>query len=377
MAAGAGAARCRSPFPDAVAKGEPGEGYPFPWSIRRWLDGETAAPANDRRPGGFARVGRGVHPRAAARRRHRRTARRCAQLLPGRAAGALRRRDPRGPRRARRADRHRPGRRGLGRRAARPLDRPPVWFHGDIAARQPAGRGRPAGRRHRLRHLRRRRPGLRPGDRLDVLLRRQPRAFRRRSTRTGTWARARGWALWKALLVLAGTSTPVATPIRNRCRAGRRQPSRDRRGPRRSRPLGLSGPSGPSGLCGLSPAPPRGTTKPTAPPRCPGRPRSAPSRRRGRPRRARTRRPRRRVSSDAVQRYCHWSYRRASGKKCSPTTRAMPGGMTSGRPAALDAAMTAKTATSSMVLTMPTPRAQFAGRSTVRGEGAASLRYPR
>lgn len=52
------------------------------------------------------------------------------------------------------------------------------------------------------------------------------------------------------------------------------------------------------------------------------------------------------VSSDAVHRYCHWSYRRASGKKCSPTTRAMPAGMTSARPAALDAAMTAKMAAS-------------------------------
>jgi aminoglycoside phosphotransferase (APT) family kinase protein len=29
---------------EPVAVGEPGEGYPFPWSVYRWLDGETATP---------------------------------------------------------------------------------------------------------------------------------------------------------------------------------------------------------------------------------------------------------------------------------------------------------------------------------------------
>jgi aminoglycoside phosphotransferase (APT) family kinase protein len=32
------------PVPPVLAKGAPGEGYPFSWSIRRWLDGETARP---------------------------------------------------------------------------------------------------------------------------------------------------------------------------------------------------------------------------------------------------------------------------------------------------------------------------------------------
>lgn len=30
------------PIPTPVAAGRPGEGYPYPWSILRWLDGETA-----------------------------------------------------------------------------------------------------------------------------------------------------------------------------------------------------------------------------------------------------------------------------------------------------------------------------------------------
>ncbi|ADU06274.1 MULTISPECIES: aminoglycoside phosphotransferase family protein [Micromonospora] len=37
------AARLPLPIPAPLAKGEPGAGYPHPWSIYRWLDGETAA----------------------------------------------------------------------------------------------------------------------------------------------------------------------------------------------------------------------------------------------------------------------------------------------------------------------------------------------
>ena len=32
------------PIPVPLAKGEPAEGYPFPWSVYRWLDGERATP---------------------------------------------------------------------------------------------------------------------------------------------------------------------------------------------------------------------------------------------------------------------------------------------------------------------------------------------
>ncbi|MEU4291442.1 aminoglycoside phosphotransferase family protein [Kribbella sp. NPDC026596] len=31
-------------IPEAVAKGSPGEGYPYHWAIRRWIPGETASP---------------------------------------------------------------------------------------------------------------------------------------------------------------------------------------------------------------------------------------------------------------------------------------------------------------------------------------------
>lgn len=32
------------PIPVPLAQGEPGEGYPFPWSVYRWIDGEDATP---------------------------------------------------------------------------------------------------------------------------------------------------------------------------------------------------------------------------------------------------------------------------------------------------------------------------------------------
>ncbi|WP_327434119.1 aminoglycoside phosphotransferase family protein [Streptomyces sp. NBC_01236] len=36
------APRLPLPVSEPLAKGEPGEGYPFPWSVYRWLEGETA-----------------------------------------------------------------------------------------------------------------------------------------------------------------------------------------------------------------------------------------------------------------------------------------------------------------------------------------------
>jgi len=39
------APRLPLPIPEPVARGEPGEGFPYPWSVYRWLDGEVAARA--------------------------------------------------------------------------------------------------------------------------------------------------------------------------------------------------------------------------------------------------------------------------------------------------------------------------------------------
>lgn len=42
------------PIPAPVARGEPGDGYPYPWSVYRWLDGEPAATARITDLTGFA-----------------------------------------------------------------------------------------------------------------------------------------------------------------------------------------------------------------------------------------------------------------------------------------------------------------------------------
>lgn len=42
------------PIPTPLTMGEPGEGYPWPWSIYRWIEGETAATAHINNLGDFA-----------------------------------------------------------------------------------------------------------------------------------------------------------------------------------------------------------------------------------------------------------------------------------------------------------------------------------
>ncbi|WP_427895974.1 aminoglycoside phosphotransferase family protein [Kribbella sp. GL6] len=42
-------------IPEAVAKGEPGLGYPYPWAVRRWIQGETASPGTVQDLDEFAR----------------------------------------------------------------------------------------------------------------------------------------------------------------------------------------------------------------------------------------------------------------------------------------------------------------------------------
>jgi aminoglycoside phosphotransferase (APT) family kinase protein len=200
------APRLPVPIPVSLALGTPGEGYPFEWSIRRWLPGEPAAP--DRVGSGFATeladfllalqsidatdgpvAGEHSFYRGAELSSYDEEARGCLAAL------------------AERPDR---GGVDVGRatavwdaaRAAR-WSGAPRWFHGDVAAGNllvqqgrlvavidfgTCGVGDPA---------------------CDLvvawtLLRGQAReAFRRRVDQDrASWARARGWALWKALITL-------------------------------------------------------------------------------------------------------------------------------------------------------------------------------
>ena len=52
------------PIPAPVAKGEPDDGFPYPWSVYRWLEGEIAVARPHRRPG---RRSRPTSPRSSTR----------------------------------------------------------------------------------------------------------------------------------------------------------------------------------------------------------------------------------------------------------------------------------------------------------------------
>jgi aminoglycoside phosphotransferase (APT) family kinase protein len=192
------------PVPPVVARGEPGEGYPFDWSIRGWLDGEVARPERiDDMPLFAESVAEFVlalqsidatgGPSAGAHSFYRGAPPTHYDDETRRALASL----------AGRIDTD---------RAAEVWDAAvqatwqgqPVWFHGDIAANNllvkdgklaavidfgTSGVGDPA---------------------CDLVIAwtmfsdDSREAFRRTVDQDEpTWARARGWALWKALICLA------------------------------------------------------------------------------------------------------------------------------------------------------------------------------
>jgi aminoglycoside phosphotransferase (APT) family kinase protein len=193
------------PIPVPVAKGTPAEGYPFPWSVYRWLEGETAT------AGRIADL------------------RRFATELAGFLA-ALRRIDPAGGPPPGRHNFFRGGPLGVydaeTRQAIAVLEGridteaataaweaalraewygPPVWFHGDVARGNLLVEG---GRLNAVIDFGTSGVGdpscdlaiawtLFGGESRD--------AFRADlGLDDATWARGRGWALWKSLITLAG-----------------------------------------------------------------------------------------------------------------------------------------------------------------------------
>ena len=192
------------PIPVPLAKGKPGEGYPFHWSINRWLHGETASLERiaDLRVfaadlAGFlvalqsvdARGGppAGAHSffRGGSLATYDEETRRSIDALAGRIDGV----------RARAV---------WEVALATTWTRDPVWFHGDVAAGNllvedgrlvavidfgTSGVGDPA---------------------CDLVIAwtmfsgASRDSFRRAlPLDAGTWARARGWAFWKALITMA------------------------------------------------------------------------------------------------------------------------------------------------------------------------------
>ncbi|MEQ7004898.1 aminoglycoside phosphotransferase family protein [Actinopolymorpha sp. B17G11] len=191
------------PIPVPVAKGAPGEGYPFSWSIRRWMDGETASPDRIEDMATFAtsvaefilalqRIDATGGPPAGAHSFYRGAPPAHYDEETRRSLTALK------------------GRIDTDKAAAvwdaaleTTWDGPPVWFHGDIASGNllvrdgkltavldfgTSGVGDPA---------------------CDLVIAwtmfsgQSREAFRRSVGQDhATWARARGWALWKALITL-------------------------------------------------------------------------------------------------------------------------------------------------------------------------------
>ncbi|MFD7430134.1 aminoglycoside phosphotransferase family protein [Streptomyces sp. NPDC059818] len=191
--------------PPVLALGSPGEGYPYPWSVRRWLRGETAGPGRvDDLPrfalsvadfllalqrcdtSGGPPAGEHSWYRGASPAHYDEETRRCLTALESRVD----------------TDRARTVWEAA---LAAPWHGEPVWFHGDIASGNllvadgeltavidfgTSGVGDPACDLVIA-------WGMFSGDSRE--------AFRHGAGQdAGTWARARGWALWKALLNLTG-----------------------------------------------------------------------------------------------------------------------------------------------------------------------------
>ncbi|WP_203655051.1 aminoglycoside phosphotransferase family protein [Actinocatenispora rupis] len=190
--------------PPVLARGAPGAGYPYPWSVRGWLPGETAPPERiadlprfARSVGGFVvalhRCDATGGPLAGDHSFHRGASlayyddetRRSLATLAGHVDTAL-------------------ATEVWDTALASEYDGDPVWFHGDVAPGNllvsggeltavldfgTSGVGDPA---------------------CDLVIAwgmfagASRQAFRDTvAADPGTWARARGWALWKAALVMA------------------------------------------------------------------------------------------------------------------------------------------------------------------------------
>ncbi|MHA7261840.1 aminoglycoside phosphotransferase family protein [Arthrobacter sp. TMN-37] len=201
--------RLPTAVPEAVASGRPGSAYPFPWSVRRWLEGETvsdspdvdrvhfaadlgrllralrAVPTEGGPAAGRHSFFRGCHPGV-----YEDQVEAALAVLAGEVDTSACRR--------------------IWRTAAgSEWDREPVWFHGDVAEGNllvwdgrlsavidfgTCGVGDPA---------------------CDLVMAwtyftgAERQAFRAAAGLPAEeWQRARGWALWKALVTMAGLSGP-------------------------------------------------------------------------------------------------------------------------------------------------------------------------
>jgi aminoglycoside phosphotransferase (APT) family kinase protein len=199
------APRLPLPIPVPVARGEPGAGFPYPWSVYRWLEGELASSARIAGLTAFAtdlarflRALAGVDatggPPPGRHNFHRGAP---LGVYEAEALEAVDRLGDEVPRDA--------VMRAWEDAMATSWDREPVWFHGDVAV------GNLLVRDGRLRAVIDFGCSGVGDPACDVViawtfLSGESRArFRAElAVDAGTWSRGRGWALWKALITLVG-----------------------------------------------------------------------------------------------------------------------------------------------------------------------------
>ena len=203
------------PIPAPVAEGVPGEGFPYPWSIYRWLEGRTADEATVTDMTGFAvTLGRflkslqGTDPAGGpAPGRHNWYRGAAPTVYADEALAAIDALGSEIPGDAvKRVWDHAVGAR---------WDGEPVWFHGDVAAGNLLTRN---GQLSAVIDFGSSAVGDPACDMViawtffDAPARA---AFRETlGVDQATWSRGRGWALWKALINLVGAleNTPAAAP---------------------------------------------------------------------------------------------------------------------------------------------------------------------
>jgi aminoglycoside phosphotransferase (APT) family kinase protein len=193
------------PIPSPVAKGEPDAEFPYPWSVYRWLDGEPASTARIRDLGDFAttlarflnalgRVDATNGPTPGQHNFFRGGPLGTYEEETIDAIAALADEIPVEDVKRVWAD-----------AAATPWGRDPVWIHGDVAASNLLVRD---GRLAAVLDFGSSGVGDPACDTViawTFLSRSSRDRFRaERDLDSGTWSRGRGWALWKALITLAG-----------------------------------------------------------------------------------------------------------------------------------------------------------------------------
>jgi aminoglycoside phosphotransferase (APT) family kinase protein len=205
------APRLPLPIPAPVALGSPGAGYPWPWSVRRWIDGRPAAVGRIAEPVAFARdlagflvalwgVDAACGPAAGAHSFHRGGAPAVYDEETRAALDALGSQVDR-PAATRMWD----------RALASTWGGAPAWFHGDVAEGNLLVDG--AGRLSAVIDFGTSGVGD-PACDLVIAWTLFDGASRAAFVEgvgqdAATWARARGWALWKALITVAA---PDAAP---------------------------------------------------------------------------------------------------------------------------------------------------------------------